>query len=145
MTSAAQAGQQDQDQSKQSEDIVNKILSELKACKPGWRAAFKSQEEVDRYKVQLLKACVENGVKTMEQIERGLAGARANTSDFFPSQGKFIEWCNGPKQHHEHAQMAMAVKYNKENRKQAKLNGSKSMNRKDKRDRLHEIRKGLDL
>lgn len=144
MTSAAQAGQ-NQTQNQQSEDIVNKILAELKACKPGWRAAFKSQEEVDRYKVQLLKACVENGVKTMEQIEKGLAGARANTSDFFPSQGKFIEWCNGPKQHHEHAAMDMAMKYSKENRERARLENKKPMKVEEKKIRLEDLRKELNL
>ena len=43
--------------------------------KTGWRAAFKSQKEVDNYKQQLLKACFESGVHTIEQIDKGLAEA----------------------------------------------------------------------
>ncbi len=102
------------------EEVVNKILLELKAMKTGWRAAFKSQKEVDNYKQQLLKACFESGVHTIEQIDKGLAEARRDDSDFLPSIGKFINWCK-PREHPEHRRMTMAEKYNKENREAKRL------------------------
>ncbi len=84
-------------------------MLELKSMKSGWRAAFKSQEELDRYKKQMIKACWENRVNTQEQLDRGLAKARIDESDFFPSVGKFIKWCKPP-QHHEHLAMAKATR-----------------------------------
>jgi len=91
------------------ESVVNMILVELKAMKSGWRAAFKSQVEVDRYKEQLLKACMENGINSIEQINAGLAHARRDESDFFPSVGKFVKWCK-PEEHHEHIANRMATR-----------------------------------
>ena len=104
-----------------SEWVVNKILVELKACKTGWRAAFKSQVEVDRYKEQLLKACVEGGINKIEMIDRGLAEARRDESDFFPSIGKFINWCK-PKEHYEHRAMRAATREFNANQKRLSHN-----------------------
>ena len=44
-------------------------------------------------KQQYIKGFIENDINTLEQIEFGLARARANKDDFFPSVGKFISWC----------------------------------------------------
>jgi len=57
----------------------------------------------------------------MEMIDRGLAEARREEGDFFPSVGKFIGWCVGPKEHYEHKRMSMAEKYNKKNRDAKRL------------------------
>ena len=119
MISDQQDGQAKPDYSG-SEQIVNKILVDLKAMKTGWRAAFKSQVEVDRYKEQLLKACVENGVNSIEMIERGLSAARMDESDFFPSIGKFIRWCK-PVEHHEHIRMQQATREFRRDRALPKL------------------------
>jgi hypothetical protein len=82
--------------SEQSQIIVNQILKELRFCKTAWRSAFKSQLEVDGYREQLLKACVENNIHSQEQIDRGLSEARKDESDFLPGVGKFVQWCKKP-------------------------------------------------
>lgn len=93
---------------------MNRILAELKGMKTAWRAAFKSQVEVDRYKEQLLKACVENKVNSVEMIERGLSEARKDESDFFPSIGKFIKWCLPAEKDWEHKRIdAATIEFNK--------------------------------
>ena len=79
-----------------SEGIINNALTELKKTKTAWRTSFKSQLEVDGYKEHLLTACIENGINTQEQIDRGLSNARKDESDFLPSVGKFIGWCKVP-------------------------------------------------
>lgn len=105
----------------QAEAVVNKILVQLKNSKSGWRAAFKSQAEVDGYKEQLLQACFENGIRTEEMINVGLAHARKDPSDFLPSVGKFVTWCK-PQHHHEHLAIEMATREHNANMKRLSHN-----------------------
>ena len=126
------------------EKVVNQILVELKGMKTGWRAAFKSQAEVDRYKQQLLKACYEKGINTIELVNIGLEKARDDESDFLPSVGKFTNWCKPkkPREHHEHQAMTMAEKYSKKNRQAKRLEDQSPERRKElARKHIAEMRK----
>ena len=82
-------------------DRVNDLFRELKSCFPAWGVAIKSGAQQDETKRQWVKSFMENRINTPELIEAGMVKARAQPSDFFPSPGKFVEWCR-PKVHHEH-------------------------------------------
>lgn len=88
--------------SQNDKDIVNYILKSLKSSKTAWRSGFKSELEVNAYKEQLLIACIENKINSMELVEFGLKNARKDDSDFLPSVGKFIQWCKPDPEHWEH-------------------------------------------
>lgn len=78
----------------------------------GWRAGFKTQTEIDNYKTELLKACVQFKVNSNAMLERGLLEASresGNGSEFLPSVNKFINWCK-PVEHWEHVAMSRTEK-----------------------------------
>lgn len=99
LTTLRQTGQPDF--SKADMDFVNELFRELKSCFPAWGVAIKSGAQQDETKRQWVKSFMENRINTPELIEAGMVKARAQPSDFFPSPGKFVEWCR-PKVHHEH-------------------------------------------
>lgn len=73
--------------------LISLAFSSMAACKPGWRHAFKRQDEVDMYKKELGMALVQGGITTEYQIECGIAKLRLSDGDFMPSTGKFVAWC----------------------------------------------------
>jgi hypothetical protein len=73
--------------------VVNQILRELRATHPAWRSAIKNEREYEHVKRNYIKAMMEQGVCTMEQVDRGLEMARKNKTDFMPGPGKFCAWC----------------------------------------------------
>jgi hypothetical protein len=89
----------------------------LKKSKTGWRLAMKTEADVNGYKQELLLACIENRINTPEKIKKGLEQARKDTSDFFPSVGKFITWCIEETEHFEHLAIAKADREFDENQK----------------------------
>ncbi len=74
--------------------LVNNLFKSLQAAYPGWRAAFKDDEALRLAKLTWVKAFMENGINTPEQIQMGMTKARRDESDFFPSVGRFMKWCN---------------------------------------------------
>lgn len=102
-------------QTDESETIVNHILTELKKGKTAWRTSFKSQFEVDSYKEQLLSACKNNGINSMDKVEKGLKTSRDNPSPFLPDVGTFISWCKPEPRHFEHLAIEQADKIHNEN------------------------------
>jgi len=78
---------------------------------------MKSETEVNGYKQELLLACIENNINTQEKIKTGLEQARKDSSDFFPSVGKFITWCIEETEHFEHLAIAKADREFEANRK----------------------------
>lgn len=73
---------------------INFIFAELCAAFPAWRNTFRNQIELDDAKRSWVKGLIEADVTDLELIKTGLKKARASDSDFFPSVGKFISWCN---------------------------------------------------
>ena len=73
--------------------LINDLFKSLQAAKPGWRASFKTDEEFRLLKKTWVKAFIENGINTPEQLALGMKRVRADESDFVPSVGKFIKWC----------------------------------------------------
>ena len=72
---------------------INDIFKSLQACFPAWRNAFPTEHEFDIAKRVWSKALVESGVTHIADIKLGMRQARASPSDFFPSVGRFIQWC----------------------------------------------------
>ncbi len=77
----------------QAEYCMNVVLKELRAICPAWRNAIKNQKELDDVKRIWTKAFMENGIVSMAAVQKGLVVARKNQSNFFPSVGVFIGWC----------------------------------------------------
>lgn len=77
----------------QAEACINVVLKELRSIFPAWRNAIKTKQELDDVKRTWTKAFLENGIVDMATVEKGLSNARESKTDFFPSVGKFIDWC----------------------------------------------------
>lgn len=71
----------------------NDLFSQLSQIFPGYRAAVRTQEDLNEMRRQWVLAMLEGGIRTREQIDFGLAVARQADSDFLPSCGRFVEWC----------------------------------------------------
>ncbi|MGD1335068.1 replication protein P [Vibrio harveyi] len=74
-------------------EFVNYIFIELQSAKPAWRLTFPNDQSLAAAKVTWMKALVEGGITDKSQIAQGLRMARKSETDFFPSVGKFIAWC----------------------------------------------------
>lgn len=72
---------------------INAIFKDLCAIFPAWRNHLRTSEEFRATRANFAKGMIENEITTMEQVRKGLARARQQESDFFPSVGKFISWC----------------------------------------------------
>jgi hypothetical protein len=77
----------------EARDVIGKAIAALTAMKPGWRSAFRSDDEILAYKQQMAKALIESGVTEKSMLQAGLAKARQDQSAFLPSTGKFVAWC----------------------------------------------------
>lgn len=73
--------------------IIDKVFAELSVIFPAWKNAWPTEKEMSMAKLQWTKAFVENDISTIEQISYGFAKARRSKTDFLPSCGKFISWC----------------------------------------------------
>ncbi|MCD1413704.1 hypothetical protein IOC51_06600 [Vibrio parahaemolyticus] len=79
--------------SDETRKFVNQIFTELQAAFPAWRQTFPDDKSLATAKVTWMKALVESGTTEQAQVAQGLRMARQSESDFFPSVGKFISWC----------------------------------------------------
>lgn len=74
--------------------IVDSLFEQLAFVFPAWRYTWDSEEKIKGAKKEWVKAFFENDINTKEQISHGLKKARKMDSDFLPSCGKFVSWCN---------------------------------------------------
>lgn len=74
--------------------LVDRVFEQLKSIFPAWQYAWKDAKAIDAAKVEWVKAFLEGNVNTIEQLREGFKHARASESDFLPSSGKFVQWCN---------------------------------------------------
>jgi len=72
----------------------NDIFRQLSQIFPGFRASIKTQDDLNTMRQQWVLAMVEGGIRTLDQIEKGLSAARNADTDFLPSCGRFVSWCN---------------------------------------------------
>ena len=78
-----------------AESLANYAIKNLKQKFTGWRGAFKSQQEVDGYRKELLDAFIDKRVNSIEMIDRGLkwAARYSEENDFMPAPHKFARKC----------------------------------------------------
>lgn len=74
--------------------IVDSLFDQLAFVFPAWKYTWDTEEKIKGAKKEWVKAFFENDITTKEQIAHGLKKARKMDSDFLPSCGKFISWCN---------------------------------------------------
>lgn len=71
----------------------NDIFRQLSQIFPAFRAAIRTQDDLNIMRQQWVLAMVEGGIRTRDQIDCGLSAARRANTDFLPSCGKFVSWC----------------------------------------------------
>lgn len=77
----------------QVRDFINDLFRALKACYPAWRQAFSTEQEYKDARLMWTRAMAEAGIRSMEQVRKGVEAARRDPSDFMPGPGKFVQWC----------------------------------------------------
>ena len=77
-----------------AKQMVDKVFDQLSAIFPAWGVAFKDPKQISTAKKEWIKALQENNINSIEHLKAGFRKARASQSDFVPSVGKFISWCN---------------------------------------------------
>lgn len=87
------AVQAQQDQERETGKVINQLFRQLRSIRTAWRQAWPDKKSYMESKSTWLKAFIENGICTQEQIDIGLIRCRAEPSDFIPSVGKFIQGC----------------------------------------------------
>ena len=70
--------------------MIDRIFTNLTASCPILLSV--SSEQLETLKQQWVLGFAENGIKTFEQVKRGMAAARAKTNGYLPSVGEFISW-----------------------------------------------------
>ena len=77
--------------------MIDRIFTNLTASCPILLSV--SSEQLETLKQQWVLGFAENGIKTFDQVKRGMAAARAKTNGYLPSVGEFISWCNNYNNH----------------------------------------------
>ena len=77
-----------------AKSVVNQVFTQLAVIFPAWKHNWKTDKDLNLAKLEWTKAFNENGIRTVDQIKCGFRKARSSDSDFLPSCGKFISWCN---------------------------------------------------
>lgn len=87
------AAQAQQDLAHETGKVINQLFRQLRSIRTAWHQAWPDAKAYKESKATWLKAFIENGICTQEQIDIGLIRCRAEPSDFIPSVGKFIQGC----------------------------------------------------
>jgi hypothetical protein len=86
----------------QVRELVDSVFIQLGSIFPAWKSAWrgKSDQETARnislVKREWVKSFYENNINSVELVRNGLVMARKSDSDFIPSCGKFVKWCQQP-------------------------------------------------
>lgn len=80
-----------------AEKLIDRVFEQLIASCPTLLTV--QPEQLKILKQQWILGFAENGVKTFEQVKRGMTAARAKTNGYLPSVGEFISWCNSYNNH----------------------------------------------
>lgn len=77
----------------QTKDIVNGLFSTLQSIFPANGYHWSNDRIVSQAKEQWILALMENNIKTIEQVRRGVLKCRSIKSPFIPTPGEFIGYC----------------------------------------------------
>ncbi len=75
----------------QAKMMIDQIFENLSASCPILLTISKEQLEI--LKQQWILGFAENGIKTFEQVKRGMSAMRAKSNGYLPSVGEFIKAC----------------------------------------------------
>ena len=80
----------------ESVDYVERVFKSMLPHFPAWRQTCQSEEELGRLKSAWTKAIMRHQIKTGKKInvKAGLLACEESDSDWLPSVGKFIKWCD---------------------------------------------------
>ena len=73
--------------------VIEAIFIQMKAIFPAWKQAWPDTATLNIAKRSWTKALMAAGICTIEQVRFGIEQCRSSGSDFAPSVGKFIQWC----------------------------------------------------
>ncbi len=115
--------------SKQSEAFINQVFKEMEIICPAWRAAYKTQEQLDGAKRRWLDKFISEGINDEQLINKSLSLLEDAGSDFFPTVGKFIglyrkaalSRCGAPETHKAYTILQGYLQIPQERRDPAKL------------------------
>lgn len=79
--------------SAETAEVVNRLFEELQAIFPAWRYSCPTDKAVEIAKKNWIKAFVDEGINSIEQIQLGLKLARKSKNPYMPATGVFIDWC----------------------------------------------------
>ena len=80
-----------------AEKLIDRVFEQLIASCPTLLTV--QPEQLKILKQQWILGFAENGIKTFEQVKRGMAAAREKANGYLPSVGEFISWCNSYNNH----------------------------------------------
>nr|DAJ87473.1 MAG TPA: replication protein P [Caudoviricetes sp.] len=80
-----------------AEKLIDRVFEQLIASCPTLLTV--QPEQLKILKQQWILGFAENGIKTFDQVKRGMAAARAKANGYLPSVGEFISWCNSYNNH----------------------------------------------
>lgn len=75
-----------------NEMFAAELIKQFTGIWPSLRATMRP-EDVLQYQVQMVKALTENGLNTLEAIQRGFKKARSEGGQYLPSVPQFVKWC----------------------------------------------------
>ena len=79
--------------SAETASVVNWLFVELQAIFPAWRYSYSTGEALNNAKKSWIKAFMDAGINSINQIQLGLKKARASKSTYWPAVGVFVDWC----------------------------------------------------
>lgn len=77
----------------ETEPLINKLFTELRAICSAWRQAWPDQKTYDLARDNWIKAFIDAGVTSWERVEYGLRKQRLTGKAFVPSPAEFIALC----------------------------------------------------
>lgn len=86
----------------QVRELVDSVFIQLGSIFPAWKNAWRGKNDqetarnISSVKREWVKAFYENNINSVELVRNGLVMARKSDSDFIPSCGKFVKWCQQP-------------------------------------------------
>lgn len=90
-------------------DGVNRLFNSILPHFPAWRQSCPTDDDLSRLKLVWTKALLRNKQKTGNSInlKAGIAACEESDSDWLPSVGKFIKWCEQNDDVMEYAKRAL--------------------------------------
>ena len=75
---------------------VNKLFNSILPHFPAWRNSCPTDDDLSRLKLVWTKALMRNKQKTGKNLnlKAGIAACEESDTDFLPSVGKFMKWCD---------------------------------------------------